>query len=145
MVVFQDSLLGDGMGYKIATVIAFITPYWLLDRKVPLLAQFIHLNPVTIHKWCRSIAKGYQSSFILTSHIMYTGTVVQSYNCSQFLVVFPTVAEIPTQLTVQMHPESSWDYTLSYCCKSNHLFYVTRSDNTKQILKICVVRQKSKF
>jgi len=50
MVVFQDSLLGDGMGYKIATVIAFITSYWLLDRKVPLLAQFIHLNLVTIHK-----------------------------------------------------------------------------------------------
>lgn len=45
-------------------------------------------------------------------------------------------------LTVQIYPESTWDYTLSYCCKSNHLFYVERSDNIKQNLQIRVVRQK---
>jgi hypothetical protein len=47
--VVQGSLLGDGMGYEIATVITFITSYRLLHRKV-VLAQFIQLNPVTIHK-----------------------------------------------------------------------------------------------
>jgi hypothetical protein len=66
------------MGYEIATVITFITSYRLLHRKVSLLAQFIHFHPMTIHKWCRSTGEGYQSSFILTSHLT-------TFQCSHLL------------------------------------------------------------